>query len=65
MNQAELDALESMIDTHGMHALAQGIAYVCWEKADHARSNWQDEPLAKRWEKLADIFDRVPRLFPD
>lgn len=48
-----LDALEAMIDKIGLNAVVETLAEVCSAKADHIRTNWQDEPLAKGWDRRA------------
>jgi hypothetical protein len=57
------ETLEQYIDMHGLDFVLAGLASVCREKAEHLRSNWQDERSAKQWERKADIVDRaVERL---
>lgn len=42
--------LEQLIDKHGLTAIIDLICQICYEKADHIRLNYKDEPLAKLWE---------------
>lgn len=49
------DVLESAIDTCGLRAVLIAIAYICDEKAEHLRVNWQDGTLAKAWERDATL----------
>ena len=51
-------ALEGMIDVAGLRNVVWALAHICWEKADHVRSNWQDEQLARDWEVNASMLDR-------
>lgn len=53
------DHLESVIDEIGLSALLNEIAEIAREKADHLRSNWQDETSAKLWDKDADRIEKV------
>ena len=46
--------LEQMIDNHGLANVLEHIQYVCYEKAEHLRGNWQDENAA-RWESAAHV----------
>tara|TARA_R110002073_G_scaffold327139_1_gene507566 strand:+ start:479 stop:769 length:291 start_codon:yes stop_codon:yes gene_type:complete len=46
--------LESMIDRLGMSEIMLLLVHICDEKAEHIRSNWQDEGLAKRWDIVVD-----------
>lgn len=57
MQMKELEnTLEQLIDKHGLGAISEALSQVCYEKADHIRSNWQDNGLAKRWETAAMQF---------
>ena len=46
LTQAELAALEALIDTAGIEAVLQGLSEICGLKAE--QQAWQDTPLAKR-----------------
>lgn len=46
--------IEQLIDMLGTDQLLHGIAQVCFEKAEHIRTNWQDQELAQLWDKRAD-----------
>jgi hypothetical protein len=41
--------LELMIDKIGLSHVLFKLAEVCGDKAEHLRSNWQDEKAAKEW----------------
>ena len=63
-DRAQLDAvLESLIDQYDLARIIESLARVCFEKGEHIRSNWQDEPLAEAWESdgqtLLDISWKV------
>jgi hypothetical protein len=45
--------LEGFIDAFGLATVVDGLACICSAKADHIAENWQDQVLAKRWEKAA------------
>jgi len=59
--KGESEALEKLIDRIGIDALAAIIAGICEDKAEHIRTNWQNESLALLWEaasqKFADLGD--------
>lgn len=44
------DAIEELIDQNSLSAVKEALANVCFEKAEHIQSNWQDSDLAKTWE---------------
>jgi hypothetical protein len=52
------DTLEQLVDQHGLDAVLRALADVCSDKANHIRSNWQDETTAKRWQRAAETIDR-------
>ena len=47
----EMETLENMIDKYDIYQVLQKISEVMALKALHIRENWQDEHLAKFWEK--------------
>jgi hypothetical protein len=52
--------IEHMIDREGIGLFLEEVIEICYQKADHVRSNWQDgqgEPLAKAWEKVGELLD--------
>lgn len=46
-------ALEDLIDRYNLSSVILEIANISAEKAEHVRSNWQDEGLARAWDKAA------------
>ncbi len=60
----EHEELELLLDRYGPHDIAAALAHVCGEKADHVRSAWQDEELAKAWERAAREFDKCADKLP-
>ena len=52
----DMSELESMIDRLGMSEIMLLLVHICDEKAEHIRSNWQDEGLAKRWDLVVDAL---------
>lgn len=53
------DTLESIVDQFGMVITLNLLAKICEGKADHIRENWQDEGLATRWQRRADLIERL------
>jgi len=52
-HNAKIDALEALIDCHTLGGVLDLIAEVCSSKADHIRTNWQDEVTADQWDRYA------------
>ena len=53
-----MQQLESIVDNHGLAPTIEMLAEICNLKADHIRSNWQDDSLASRWGRMAGKLDR-------
>ena len=51
-----LDALESLIDKHGMANIMLALVHIADEKSEHVKSNWQDLELASAWRKVSDAL---------
>jgi len=51
------EQLEQLIDKHGLRNVLLDLAFICDGKADHVRSNWQDEVTAKTWERASKVCD--------
>ncbi len=49
--------LETLIDNHGLSYVLSTMAQICYEKADHVSSNWQDKELGKEWDKAGNRID--------
>lgn len=55
------EILEKMVDRYGMAVLVGMLSEIASEKAEHVRSNWQDEDLAEDWEATANRLERTSR----
>tara|TARA_Y100000004_G_scaffold91862_1_gene102893 strand:+ start:55 stop:372 length:318 start_codon:yes stop_codon:yes gene_type:complete len=51
---AAIDAIEAIIDKHGMADVMEMLVHICDEKASHIQHNWQDDELASAWHRVAD-----------
>jgi hypothetical protein len=70
VSQCESD-LEEMVDKFSTSTIISILSSIASEKASHVRSNWQDESLAKVWDRMAKTLDRsymhvnrVDRMLP-
>jgi hypothetical protein len=43
------DALEDLVDQASLHDVLDALSTICYEKADHVRTTWQDIALARLW----------------
>ena len=59
LTKQEIDALERLIDTTDMGAVLRAIAQICHEKAEHVRTNWQDDDTANHWSRLGSKIERI------
>ena len=55
-NSEMLDALEGLVDKHGIVLIMMGLVHIADEKAEHIQSNWQDLVLANAWRKVSDAL---------
>ena len=59
------EKLEHLIDRSSVTEVLQQLVFIANTKAEHVRANWQDENLAKRWERAAkgvdSCIDRVAK----
>lgn len=46
------DALEALVDRHTAKGVLNALSQICEDKAEHVRTNWQDENLAKNWDHV-------------
>ena len=53
------ETLETLIDGSSVETVLDQLAETCFLKADHLRTNWQDENMAKAWEKLARRIGKI------
>lgn len=51
--------LEALIDKHGFLTVLNDLAFILRAKADHLRTNWQDENSAKYWDKDAKRIESI------
>lgn len=50
--------LEEMMDKYSITTLIETLSSIAGEKAEHVRTNWQDERLGKTWDRMARVLDR-------
>lgn len=55
----DMEALEGMVDRHGLTQVLCMLCEICSEKAEHLRANWQDKANAKHWDKDGIIIERA------
>jgi hypothetical protein len=60
MEHEDLEAqLESLVDQTSLLSVLETLTDICHGKAEHLRSNWQDNTAAKAWEKDAHTLDNI------
>jgi hypothetical protein len=53
------EQLETLLDKHGLLAIATALEGLCSDKAEHLRVNWQDRSSAKVWDRAAKHLDTL------
>lgn len=58
MTREDLKAeIEMYADKQGMYSIRQIMSEICFEKAEHVRTNFPDSPnLARNWDKLGEAY---------
>ena len=59
LNAPFQDTLEELIDQTSLHAVLDALSTICYEKADHVRTTWQDIPLARLWIHTGRLLDTL------
>jgi hypothetical protein len=59
MEARVLEVLEKLVDAHGLHGVLEALREVCYNKANHIASNWQDTALANVWDSWAKSLDHT------
>lgn len=59
LSKIDKGLVEALIDQHDVAIVLAAVAEICSEKADHLRSNWQDDRSARAWERAATAIERV------
>ena len=64
LTQDERNTIESLIDSSSLANVVDALTTICYEKADHIDSNWQDHGLARMWTKAGKSIEKaiVPAL---
>lgn len=58
-NEALEVVLENLIDRHEIDVVLEKIAEVCFLKAEHLNSAWDDASGAHQWIKLARKLNKI------
>jgi len=57
MDEEELrEEVEQSIDMNSLQFWLQELATICYEKASHIESEWQDKALARDWNTAGDAI---------
>jgi hypothetical protein len=59
LSQAQLDALENIIDHSSLEAVVDGLATIALQKAAHIEEAWQDRGLAREWRSASNYLEKV------
>jgi hypothetical protein len=51
--------LEPVVDRVGLKEVIDTLVYICYEKAEHLESAWQDAEAAKAWTKAGIKLDKL------
>lgn len=57
--------LEALVDRCGLDKVVTALAEICWGKAEHLRSNWQDRATARLWDQAGKRLDSAATKVSD
>lgn len=63
-NSQEAVAIEKLIDSFGLFPVVAAVIDICYAKAEHVETAWQDGPLTEAWSKAATILDKAAFKLP-
>lgn len=49
----EIDMLEGLIDRYNLDSVLGALSEICYAKAEHVRTTWQDAYGARKWVQAA------------
>jgi hypothetical protein len=55
--------IEKIIDGTSLAKVCDMLAGICGEKASHIEENWQDTPLANRWQRASNRLHTLSEAF--
>ena len=56
------EVLEAAVDKIPMRIVLNRLAEICYAKAEHIESNWQDHRLATDWTKLGERIEKTVQM---
>jgi hypothetical protein len=59
MQKEYMEILEALSDKLTLSAILEMLERICHKKAENLRTHWQDEDLAKLWEKAARQIEQI------
>ena len=57
--QEFIDTMEALVDRSSLNYVLNTLTQICFLKADHISSNWQDEGLAKLWIRAGEKIEAL------
>ena len=53
------EALEMLVDKHGIGTVTQQLSEICGLKAEHLLSNWGERTAAREWQKAGKRLEKA------
>ena len=67
MNNSEKHDLEDMIDKYGLAGVLSETESICYKKAEHIVSSYDDQDTAERWgeagAEICKVYNEVVNMF--
>ena len=59
MKEDLVQKIEVIVDQHTLLDVMTALEFMCYEKADHIRHNWQDKVTASPWDKAGKAINGI------
>ncbi len=59
MKHSDMEVLEHLVEHSTLAAVLEMLERICHKKAEYLRNHWNDENLAKCWEKAARQIENI------
>jgi hypothetical protein len=59
LSKKQTDDLEGLVDRTSLAEVLFALGEICFGKAEHLETNWQDRNAAKAWERAGKRLDSV------
>lgn len=64
LTKEERVSLEKLVDAADLRTVLMALSEICGEKAEHVRTNWADQKLARCWDHAGGLIGVMVTTVP-